>query len=153
MKPFFFCVLFNLFTLSCYVYTAAVGNFMHTVNRIFSLWLAYIKLYKKNRNFCNMQSYVVHLFPVAPILRHRASVKYLFHFSFLILRQSVGLLGLGISPSQGRYIRRTTQRQNTQTYMPWMGFEHTIPVFERGKTIHALDRAATLMGTRYSCRG
>jgi hypothetical protein len=28
-----------------------------------------------------------------------------FHFSFLILRQSVGLLGRGISSSQGRYLQ------------------------------------------------
>jgi hypothetical protein len=35
----------------------------------------------------------------------------LFHFSVLILRQSVGLLGRGISPSQGRY--RYKHRINT----------------------------------------
>jgi hypothetical protein len=28
--------------------------------------------------------------------------------------------------------------------MPWVGFEPTIPVFEREKTVHALDRAATV---------
>jgi hypothetical protein len=30
--------------------------------------------------------------------------------------------------------------------MPWVGFELTIPAFEREKTIHALDRAATVIG-------
>jgi hypothetical protein len=30
--------------------------------------------------------------------------NFAFHFSFLNLRQSVGLLGLGISPTQGRYL-------------------------------------------------
>jgi hypothetical protein len=30
----------------------------------------------------------------------------LFHFSFLTLRQSVGLLGRGISPSQGHYLHK-----------------------------------------------
>jgi hypothetical protein len=30
--------------------------------------------------------------------------------------------------------------------MPQVGFEYTIPVFGRGKTIHALDRAATVIG-------
>jgi hypothetical protein len=30
--------------------------------------------------------------------------------------------------------------------MPWVGFEPTIPVFERAKTFHALDRAAILIG-------
>jgi hypothetical protein len=30
--------------------------------------------------------------------------------------------------------------------MPWVGFEPTIPAFERAKTVHALDRAATVTG-------
>jgi hypothetical protein len=30
--------------------------------------------------------------------------------------------------------------------MPRVGFEHKIPVFEREKTIHALDSAATVIG-------
>jgi hypothetical protein len=30
--------------------------------------------------------------------------------------------------------------------MTRVGFEHTIPVFERAKIIHALDRAATVIG-------
>jgi hypothetical protein len=64
--------------------------------------------------------------------------KALFHFSFLILKQSVGVFGWGISPSQGRYLYK-----HRQTSTPWVGFEPTIPAFERAKTIHALDRAAT----------
>jgi hypothetical protein len=31
--------------------------------------------------------------------------------------------------------------------MPRMGFEPTISVFEQAKTIHALDRAVTQLGT------
>jgi cobalamin biosynthesis protein CobD/CbiB len=31
--------------------------------------------------------------------------------------------------------------------MPQVGFEPTISVFERKKTVHALDRAATVIGT------
>jgi hypothetical protein len=47
--------------------------------------------------------------------------------------------------------QRTAQTQNkhTQTSMPQVGFEPTIPVFERPKTVHALDRAATVIGTTY----
>jgi hypothetical protein len=30
--------------------------------------------------------------------------------------------------------------------MPWVGFEPTIPAFERAKTVHALDRAVTVIG-------
>jgi hypothetical protein len=42
---------------------------------------------------------------------------------------------------------RTTQSQNkpTQTFMPRVRFEPTVPVFERTKTVHALDRAATVI--------
>jgi hypothetical protein len=31
--------------------------------------------------------------------------------------------------------------------MPRVGFELTIPVIERTKAVHALDRAATVIGT------
>jgi hypothetical protein len=31
--------------------------------------------------------------------------------------------------------------------MPRVGFEPTIPVFERAKTVHASDRAVTVTGT------
>jgi hypothetical protein len=43
---------------------------------------------------------------------------------------------------------RTTQIQNKrkQTSMPWGGFEPAIPAFERAKTVHALDRVATVIG-------
>jgi hypothetical protein len=43
---------------------------------------------------------------------------------------------------------RTTQTHNkrTQTSMSWVEFEHTIPAFERAKTVHALDCAATVIG-------
>jgi hypothetical protein len=46
-------------------------------------------------------------------------------FSFLIYTQSVGLLGQGISPLQGRYLHRTTWTQNkrTQTTMPRVEFD------------------------------
>jgi hypothetical protein len=43
---------------------------------------------------------------------------------------------------------RTAQTQNkcTQTSMPQMGFEPTVPMFERAKTVHALDRADIVIG-------
>jgi hypothetical protein len=65
------------------------------------------------------------------------------HFS-----QTVGLLGQVISPSQGRYLNTGQHKQNkrTQTSMPRVGFEPTIPASERVKTIHALDRATTVTG-------
>jgi hypothetical protein len=33
--------------------------------------------------------------------------------------------------------------------MPWVEFETTIPVFEKAKTFRALDRAATVIGSKY----
>jgi hypothetical protein len=46
------------------------------------------------------------------------------------------------------HTHRTTQKQNkrTQTSIPLVGFEPTIPVFERAKTVHALDLAVTVIG-------
>jgi hypothetical protein len=31
--------------------------------------------------------------------------------------------------------------------MPWVGLESTIPAFERTKTVHILERAATVIGS------
>jgi hypothetical protein len=48
-------------------------------------------------------------------------------------------------------IHRATQTQNkrTQTSMPQVGFELTISVFERAKTVHVLDSAATVIYCRF----
>jgi hypothetical protein len=56
--------------------------------------------------------------------------------SVLTYKQSVGLLGRGISPSQGRYLHTEQHKQNkrTQTSMPWVRFEPTIPAFEHAET-------------------
>jgi hypothetical protein len=65
-------------------------------------------------------------------------------FSFLILYT------VGTSPWRSMPLptHRTTQTQNkpTQTFMPEVGFETTIPAFEQAKTVHALDRSATVIG-------
>jgi hypothetical protein len=39
-----------------------------------------------------------------------------------------------------------TENKHTQTSVPCVGLEPTIPAFERAKTVHALDRAATVIG-------
>jgi hypothetical protein len=72
------------------------------------------------------------------------------NFQFLdLVTQSVGHLERGISPSQGRYLHTGQHKHNkrTQTFMRQVRFEPAIPVFERAKTVHALDRAATVIGT------
>jgi hypothetical protein len=61
--------------------------------------------------------------------------------------QSVGPLGRGISQSQGRYLypeQRKHRIKGTQTSKPWVGFEPTIPVSERAKTVHVFDGSATV---------
>jgi hypothetical protein len=48
-------------------------------------------------------------------------------------------LWTGISPSQGLYLHTTTQHRETRTIsMSRAGYEPTIPVFERSKTVLAL---------------
>jgi hypothetical protein len=64
-------------------------------------------------------------------------VKRFVSLQFLNLGHSVGLLGRVISPSQGRYLTQT-QNKHTQTSMPLVGFEPTVPASERAKTVHAL---------------
>jgi hypothetical protein len=39
-----------------------------------------------------------------------------------------------------------THIKHMQTSIPRLEFEPRIPVFERAKTVHALDRAATVIG-------
>jgi hypothetical protein len=66
-------------------------------------------------------------------------------FQFLNLsKQSVGLLGRGISPSAHRTAQ--TQNKRRETVMPQVRFEPTNPVFERAKTVYALYRTATVIG-------
>jgi hypothetical protein len=85
--------------------------------------------------------------PVAPTWSVGQPWNSSFQYSFLIYTQSVGLRRRGISPSQGRYLQRTTQTRNKrrQISIPWVGFEPTIPVFERVKRFHALDRAPNVI--------
>jgi hypothetical protein len=46
-------------------------------------------------------------------------------------------------PTHGR---TQTQNKRTQTFMRRVGFEPMIPVFERTKTVHALDRVPIVIG-------
>jgi hypothetical protein len=70
-------------------------------------------------------------------------------FGFLILYSVGRTPWTGDQPvARPLHTLGTTQTQNkrTQTSMPWVGFEPTILVFERTKKVHALDRAATVIG-------
>jgi hypothetical protein len=69
-------------------------------------------------------------------------------FQFLNPIQSVGLLGRGSARRRASTYRTTqTRNKRTQTSMPLMGFESTTTMFWRAKTVHALDRAATMIDT------
>jgi hypothetical protein len=63
--------------------------------------------------------------------------------SFPIYTQSVGLLGRGISPPQGRYL----QRINAHTHIhASSGIRTHDPGVRMGEDVHALERAATVIG-------
>jgi hypothetical protein len=62
-------------------------------------------------------------------------------FSFLILYTVGRTPWIGDQPVAG-----LTQNKRRQTSIPRVGLEPTIPVFERAKAVHALDRAATVIG-------
>jgi hypothetical protein len=69
-------------------------------------------------------------------------------FSFLILCTVGWTPWTGDQPAAWPLpTHRTTQTQKkrTQTSMPQVGFELTIPAFERAKTVHALDCVATVI--------
>jgi hypothetical protein len=64
-------------------------------------------------------------------------------------KQTVGLLGWVTSTSQGRYLNTGQNKHKIKLHMhPCLrvGFESTIPTFERAKTVHTLHRAATMIG-------
>jgi hypothetical protein len=58
----------------------------------------------------------------------------------MTILQTVELLGRVISSSQGLYLNTGQQKHRINTYTP------TIPASERAKTVHALDRSATVTG-------
>jgi hypothetical protein len=51
------------------------------------------------------------------------------------------------SPSS--YRAAQTQKKRTETTMPQVRFKPTISPFVRAKTVHVLNRAATMIGTSY----
>jgi hypothetical protein len=70
-------------------------------------------------------------------------------FSFFIFYMVGRTLWTGDQPvARPLPTHRTAQTQNkgTQTSMPQVGFEPTIPVFGRAKTVRALERAANVIG-------
>jgi hypothetical protein len=79
-----------------------------------------------------------------------SSLLDLAHFSSFLILYTVGRTTCTGDEPVARPLptHRTTQTRNkrTQTSMTWVGFEPTIPAFERAKTVHALDRGTTVTG-------
>jgi hypothetical protein len=70
----------------------------------------------------------------------------LFQFLHLINSRQNSLDGGSACRKAATYTHNYTNRINAQTSMPRVGFKPTTPVFERAKTVHASDRAATVNG-------
>jgi hypothetical protein len=95
-------------------------------------------------SFLMKRGFICLVYSCCSHLEHRASVKSFISLQILNLRHSVGLLGRAIIPSQSRYLTQT-QNKHKQTPMHRVWFEPTIPAFEGEKTVHAWDRAATVI--------
>jgi hypothetical protein len=68
-------------------------------------------------------------------------------WNYVSYRQSAGLLGRGISPvSRPLAAQDNKSIEESRTSMPSVGFEPTIPVFERAKIFRTLYRAAIVIG-------
>jgi hypothetical protein len=70
-------------------------------------------------------------------------------FSFMIILQTVRLLGWVIGSSQSLYLNTGQHKHRINTYtdqtsQSCVGFKPTIPASKRAKTVHALDRLATV---------
>jgi hypothetical protein len=64
------------------------------------------------------------------------------------LFQFLDLYTVGRTPRTGDQpvARSLPIHRSAQTFMPQVGFEPTIPLFERAKTVYVLDRAANVVG-------
>jgi hypothetical protein len=82
-------------------------------------------------------------------LEHRASVKRFVSLQFLNPRTVGRTPWTGDEPFASP-LPTQTQNKRRHTSMPWVGFKLTIAVFEWAKTVHALDRATTVIGCETS---
>jgi hypothetical protein len=67
-------------------------------------------------------------------------------FSTLFMFYTVDITSSTGYQPVARPLLAQTQNERTQTSMSLVGYELTIPVFDLAKTIHALDRAVTVIG-------
>jgi hypothetical protein len=111
------------YSISCKFIKMKVGPIQHRINNVVYIYLI---------SCCSLWS-----------IEHPWNAS--FHFSFLIFRQSVWLLGRGIDPSQGLYLHTGQHIENKRTHTK-AGFEPTITASELAKTVHASHCLATVTG-------
>jgi hypothetical protein len=63
----------------------------------------------------------------------------------IIFTQTVGLLGRGISPSQGRYLHTEQHKHRINAYTD---IHALTEIRKQAKTVHALDRASAVIGSQ-----
>jgi hypothetical protein len=78
-------------------------------------------------------------------LEHRASMNHFVSLEFLNPKTVCRIPWTEDQPV-ARPLSTQIQNKHRQTSMPSVGFKTTVPVFERAKAVHDLDRAATAIG-------
>jgi hypothetical protein len=94
---------------------------------------------------CSKNCLAPSLFPVAPTLEHRVHVKRFVSLQFLNPKK-VGRTPWMTDQPIANPLPEQTHNKHKQRSIPWVGFEPMIPVFDRAKAIHVLNRAVTVVG-------
>jgi hypothetical protein len=108
---------------------------------------------KTIRNIPSSESFKIDSFILSYSCCSLCSIGHLwnasFHFSFLILDGRYDSLDGGSACHKAATCTgHHKQNKRTQTSIPWVGFEPTIPVFELAKTVHTLDRSSTVVSLK-----
>jgi hypothetical protein len=133
----FMCIIFtstDSHYIKCAIRFRILNSFANLNANIFPWEFSY-------RYKINLHSFI-HSWIYSPLL----GPGLFFYFEILSI-QTIGLIGGVMSLSQGRYLHTGQHKQNKRIHRHpcfWAGFKPTIPAFERAKTVHALDRAASV---------
>jgi hypothetical protein len=99
--------------------SSVVKCFLQLNFRRYRIGLKKICMYTVYFQFCSTSLNLSLSFLLLPLWSIGHPWNTLFHFSFLILRQSVGLPGRGISPSQGNYLHKHRINADRQPWLEW----------------------------------
>jgi hypothetical protein len=126
-------------------YPLHIHTYIHTC--------AYISFICLLNTYCTIKAYLMSQFILLFSLFLYNPLHFGRFFRFLFLYTDCRTPWTGDQPVvRPLPTHRTTQTQNkrTQACMPREGFEPTTPVFERAKTVHALDREVTVNGSQFT---